>query len=85
MDQRFDRIYLLKSKEGEIKRLIQLCEDYHIAHNDVFEHAANFHIAWGFGPDGVIYISPTTFLNQKPDFNSIEELEDFLNTFEIKN
>ena len=38
-----------------------------------------------FQNDGIIYISPTTFLIHKPDFNSIEELERFLDRFMIKN
>lgn len=85
MDNRFGRVYFLKAKSGELPRVKQLCEDYHINDNGVFENATDFHFAWGFGPDGIIYISPTTFLTHKPDFNSIEELEAFLDKFETMN
>ena len=85
MDLRFDRVYFLKTQPGEIERVKQLCEDYHISDNGVFEKAAGFHFAWGFGPDGIVYISPTTFLVHKPDFNSIEELEEFLDRHKTKN
>ena len=81
MDPRFERVYLLKTKSGEIDRVKQLCEDYQINDNGIFENAADFHFAWGFGPDGLIYISPSTFALRKPDFNSIEELEEFLDQF----
>ena len=81
MDSRFDRIYLLKTKSGELEKVKKLCDDYHINDNGAFENAADFHFAWGFGPYGIIYISPTTFLTHDPDFNSIEELEEFLDKF----
>ncbi len=81
MDSRFDRIYLLKAEPDSLDRIKQLCIDYNIDDNGVFENAASFHFAWGFGPDGIIYISPTTFLNHRPDFNSIEELENYLDRF----
>ncbi|MBQ6730734.1 MAG: hypothetical protein IJR08_02380 [Bacilli bacterium] len=84
MDSRFDRVYLLKAKSGEIDRVKQLCEDYRINDNGIFENAADFHFAWGFGPDGLIYISPSTFAMRKPDFNSIEQLEEFLDQFNDK-
>ena len=85
MDTRFDRVYLLKTKDGEIDKLKQLCIDYHINDNDIFDKAASFHFAWGIGPEGLIYISPTTFLYHKIDFNSLDELEEYLDKFEIKN
>jgi len=85
MDSRFDRVYFLKTKSGDLEKVKQLCEDYQINDNGAFENAADFHFAWGFGPNGIIYISPTTFLTHKPDFNSIEELETFLDKFIIKN
>ena len=75
---RIDRIYLIKTQPGELERIKQLCIDYDIQDNGVFEKAAPFHFAWGLGPNGLIILSPTTFLYQKPDFNSIEELEAFL-------
>ena len=84
MDTRFDRVYLLKTKNGEIDRVKQLCEDYQINDNGVFEGAADFHMAWGFGPDGLIYISPSTFAMRKPDFNSIDELIEFLDKYPSK-
>lgn len=85
MDERFDRVYFLKAKDGELNRVKQLCADYDINDNGVFDGAADFHFAWGFGPDGLIYISPTTFLYHKPDFNSIDELIEFLDKFPPKN
>ncbi len=84
MDPRFDRVYFLKAEPNSLERVKQLCLDYRINDNGVFESAADFHFAWGFGPDGIVYISPTTFLIHKPDFNSIEELETFLDRFEVK-
>ena len=78
MDGRFDRVYLFKDELNKVK---QLCEDYHINDNGIFEHAANFHISWGIGPEGLIYISPTSFLSHKPDFNNVEEVMDFLDNF----
>lgn len=85
MDPRFDRVYFLKAEHDSLERVKQLCIDYRIIDNGVFENAVDFHVAWGFGPDGIIYISPTTFLTHKPDFNSIDEFEAFLDKFEIKN
>ena len=78
MPLKIDRVYIIKTKPGDIERMKQLCLDYDINDNGVFEHAASFHFAWGLSPDGLIYLSPTTFLYQKPDFNSIEEFEAFL-------
>ena len=85
MDYRFERIYFLKTKSGELAKVKQLCKDYHIYENGTFESVKKFHFAWGIGPYGIICLSPTTFLTHKPDFNSIEELEAFLDRFEIKN
>ena len=85
MDNRFDRVYFLKTKSGEINKVKQLCVDYEINDNGVFENAADWHFAWGIGPSGMIYISPTTFLIHKPDFNSAEELEEYLDKFITNN
>ena len=56
MDRRFDRLYILKINDGEIKRLQQLCEDYNISDNGVFDSAAPFHRIWGFNENGLIYM-----------------------------
>ena len=85
MDNRFDHLYFLKTKNGEIDRLKQLCLDYSINDNGIFDKAASFHIAWGIGPNGLIYISPTTFLIHKPDFNSTMELEACLEKYNTMN
>ncbi len=85
IDARFDRVYFIKAQPDEIEKMKQLCIDYHINDNGVFDNAASFHFAWAIGPEGLIYISPTTFLINKPDFNSIEELEDYLDQFEDLN
>lgn len=73
-----DKVYLIMTRSGELERMRRLCLDYGIQDNGVFDRAADFHFAWGLGPDGMIYLSPTTFIYRKPDFNSIEEFEDFL-------
>ena len=80
-DSRFDRLYVLKTKDGEIETLKQLCEDFHIQTNGVFENAASFHRAWGFTEAGLIYLSHTMFLYRKIDFNSLEQLEEYLVKF----
>ena len=83
MDSRFDRLYILKIGDGEIPRLQQLCEDYRIANNGAFEKAASFHRIWGLGPDGLIYLSYG--MAQKGfDFNSIDELIEFLDQWPSK-
>ena len=83
-DNRFNRIFILKINEGQIPQLKQLCEDYNIADNGVFENAAEFHRIWGIGPSGLIYLSYG--MAQKGfDFNSLDELEDYLEKFVIKN
>ena len=84
MDRRFDRLYILKIEDGEIKRLQQLCEDYNISDNGVFNDAAPFHRIWGFNENGLIYLS-YGMAQHGFDFNSIDELEEFLDRFEIKN
>ncbi len=84
-DKRFDRVYVLKTKPGEIDKVKELCHDYQVEDNGVFEGAEDFHFAWGFGPEGMIYLSPTTFLYHKPDFNSVEEMGNFLRGFELNN
>ena len=84
MDSRFDRLYILKIGEGKIPKLKQLCEDYNIADNGVFENAADFHRIWGIGPNGLIYLSYG--MAQKGfDFNSLDEFEAYLEKFVVKN
>ena len=83
-DKRFDRLYVLKIENGEIDRLKQVCEDYHIADNGTFEHAANFHCIWGIADFGLIYLS-YAMAQRGFDFNSIDELEAYLEQFETKN
>ncbi len=83
MDKRFDRLYILKINDGEIKRLQQLCEDYNISDNGVFDSAAPFHRIWGFNENGLIYLS-YGMAQYGFDFNSIDELEDYLDGFAIK-
>lgn len=84
MDERFDKLYILKIGDGEIPRLQQVCDDYGIADNGTFEGAADFHRIWGLGPNGLIYLSYG--MAQKGfDFNSLDELEDYLSKFVVKN
>ena len=84
IDKRFPRLLILKIKDGEIDRLKQVCEDYHISDNGVFDKAVDFHRIWGIGDGGLIYLSYG--MAQKGfDFNSIDELEEYLDKFEIKN
>jgi hypothetical protein len=83
-DSRFDKLYILKIEEGEIDRLRHICEDYHISDNGAFENAASFHRIWGICENGLIYLS-YGMAQRGFDFNSIDELEDFLDKFEIKN
>lgn len=87
MDTRFDRVYLLllRSDDHNVEKMEALCSDYNISDNGVFKTATKWHFAWGIGPMGLIYLSPITFLNQKPDFKSIDELEDFLDKFMTEN
>ena len=84
MDKRFDRLYILKIQNGQIPKLKELCDDYKIDDNDAFKNAADFHIIWGLCPTGLIYLSYTMAMNGI-DFNSLEELEDYLDKFEEKN
>lgn len=83
MDKRFDRIYILKIKDGEIDSLKQLCEDYGINDNGTFDNAVSFHRIWGIGPEGLIYLS-YGMAAKGFDFNSLEELERYLDKFVIK-
>lgn len=83
-DPRFSKIYILKIEEGEIDRLRHVCEDYHISDNGAFENAASFHRIWGIGPNGLIYLS-YGMAQRGFDFNSIDELEEYLDKFETKN
>lgn len=83
-DKRFERVFILKVEEGQIPQLQQLCEDYNIVDNGSFENAADFHRIWGIGPNGLIYLSYG--MAQKGfDFNSLDELETYLEKFVIKN
>ena len=52
MDSRFDRLYILKIEEGEVDRLRQVCEDYRINTNGIFENATKFHRIWGINNGG---------------------------------
>lgn len=81
MDKRFDRLYILKSPPNSIERLKQLCRNLDINDNGVLDEAQDFHIAWGFGPNGLIYLAHTTFLYYDIEFNSIEEVEEYLKQF----
>lgn len=85
IDKKFDRLYILKSPLNSKERLKELCRNFDINDNGVLDEAQDFHIAWGFGPTGLIYLSPTNFLYNDIDFNSIEELEEYLDRFVIKN
>lgn len=85
MDERFDRVYFLETESGELEKVKHLCEYYNINDNGAFDNAAPFYFNWGFGPEEIIYISPTTFLSHKQDFNFVEELESFIDKFSIKN
>lgn len=84
MDSRFDRLYILKIGAGEIPKLKQLCEDYNIFDNGAFENAVDFHRIWGIGPNGLLYLSYG--MAQKGfDFDSLDELESYLEKFVTKN
>ena len=83
-DNRFDRLFVLKIEEGDIPKLKQLCEDYGICDNESFEGAASFHRIWGIGPAGLVYLS-YSMVQKGFDFNSLAELEKYLDSFEIKN
>lgn len=89
MDSRFDRVYFIylkyKDSDNNLERMKKFCEEYNIKDNGVFKGATYWHFAYGIGTDGLIYISPTTFLTHKPDFNSIEEIEAFLDKFTVVN
>lgn len=84
MDSRFRKIYIFKIEEGQIPQLQQLCEDYNIADNRTFENAANFHRIWGVGPNGLIYLS-YGMAQRGFDFDSLDELENYLEKFVVKN
>ena len=79
---RFDRVYILKSPPNSIQRLKELCRNFDINDNGILDEAQDFHIAWGFGPNGLIYLSSTNFLYCDIDFYSIEELEEYLKQFQ---
>lgn len=89
MDNRFDRVYFIylkyKDSDNNLERMKKFCEEYNIKDNGAFKDGTCWHFAYGIGPDGLIYISPTTFLTHKPDFNSIEEIEAFLDKFTVVN
>lgn len=83
MDERFDKLYIIKIEDGEIDRLKQVCEDYHIFDNGAFDNAVSFHRIWGINENGLIYLSYG--MAQKGfDFNSIDELEEYLDKFITK-
>lgn len=84
MDKRFDRLYILKIKQGQIPELKQICEDYQIRHNNVFEGATKFHLIYGINGNGLIYLSQVMAL-RGIDFNSLEEFENYLSQFVEKN
>lgn len=84
MDSRFDRLYILKIGEGEIPKLKQLCEEYSIKDNGTIERAVDFHRIWGIGPDGLIYLS-YGMAEKGFDFNSLSELEEYLDKFVVRN
>lgn len=83
-DYRFDRVYILKSPPNSIERLKELCRNFDINANEALDEAQDFHIAWGIGPNGLIYLSHTTFLYSDIDFYSIEEVEEYLKKFIVK-
>lgn len=89
MDSRFDRVYFIylkyKDSDNNLERMKKFCVEYNIKDNGVFKGATCWHFAYGIGAGGLIYISPTTFLTHKPDFNFIEEIEAFLDKFTVVN
>ena len=84
MDERFDRLYILKIAEGESPQLAELCDEYGIRDNGTFENATDFHRIWGIGPDGLVYLS-YGMAQRGFDFNSLDELREFLDKFPSKN
>lgn len=71
LDHRFDRVYILKFPPNSIERLKGLCRNFDINDNGELDEAKDIHIAWGFGPTGLIYLAHTTFLYYDIDFYSI--------------
>ena len=84
MDQRFDRLYILKIESGEQPRLERLLADYHIPHNNVFDGLKDFHIIFGLCSAGLLCLSHVMAL-RGIDFNGLDELKSYLDTFEDKN
>ena len=84
MSIKLERMYYIKTNAGDLPKMRQICIDFDINDNGVFEQAQPFHFAWGLSPCGLIYLSPTTFLIHQPDFNSVEELEEFLSRLLFK-
>ncbi len=84
MDKRFERLHILKIQDGEIPLLRKLCEQYGIEDNGTLDQAVSFHRIWGIGPDGLVYLS-FGMAEKGFDFNSLEELEDYLISFESIN
>ena len=76
MDRRFNRLYIFRVKEGELNRLKQICEDYLINDNDIFEYASDKHVIYGINEDGLIYLSHV-MATRGIDFNSLDELEEY--------
>ena len=84
MDTRFNRLYILKIKDGELPRLKQICVDYGIADNGALEKAVPFHRIWGISPNGLLYLS-YGMAEKGFDFDSLDELENYLDSFLTKN
>jgi len=84
MDYRFNRLHILKIEENELDRLKQVCIEYNIEDNGLIEKAVSFHRIWGINEQGLIYLS-YGMAQRGFDFNSIEELETYLEKYETKN
>lgn len=80
MDQRFNRLYILRVKEGELNHLKQICEDYLINDNGIFEYASDKHVIYGINEDGLIYLSQV-MATRGIDFNSLDELVGYCEQF----
>ena len=76
-NSRFNKLYILKIDAGEIDRLRHVCGDFRISNNEAFGNAASFHRIWGIDENGLIYLSYGMAQNGY-NFNSIDELEEFL-------
>lgn len=83
MDQRFNRLYILRVKGGELNHLKQICEDYLINDNGIFEYASNKHVIYGINEDGLIYLSQV-MATRGIDFNSLDELVEYCEQFDSR-